>query len=170
MWCEIRVFFGWLCVVVVLLLKLSWKRFAHGLDPSNICQCKWTIDLWEQSPIKIEVLTSKTINKTPRRYQSGIHSFVLHPVTSCYTLLYPRHTLFLPRYTLLYSLYTLLNPHHTLHPVSHCYIHVTPPAGCRIQLFVSLFFSVVLRLRKIMDFTVHKLGRRVKCTGLSFQF
>ena len=73
------------------------KRFAHGhgLDPFNSCQCTWTIDLWEQSPIKIEVPTSKTINKTLRRDRY----ILLHtvkprfthatpcfcPVTPCYT-------------------------------------------------------------------------------------
>ena len=153
-------------VIVVLLLEFSWKRFAHGhgLDPFNSCRCDWTIDLWETSPIKIEVPTSKRINKTLRRDRY----ILLHSVTPRYTHVTP---CFSPPYTLLYSLSTLLNHRYTLiHLATHCYIHVTPRAEYRIQICVSLFFSVLLLLQNIMDFTVHKLGGHVECTWLSFQF
>ena len=89
---------------------------------------------------------------------------MLHPVIpTSHPVSPPLHPVILP-------LHTAKSPIYPVHLVTHCYIHVTPWAECRIQICVSLLFSVLRLLHKIMDFTVHKLGRHVNCTWLSFQF
>ena len=65
----------------------------------------------------------------------------LHLVTSCYTPLYPRHTLFLPRYTLLYSLYTLLNHRYTLYTSLHTVTSMLHPGRSAASKFVCPCYS-----------------------------
>ena len=69
----------------------------------------------------------------------------LHYVTSCYTLLHP------------------VTP--PLHPLTSLIYSVTPSYTPAVVLqHVSMFFTVLLFLHKIMNYMVHNLGWNVKCT------
>ena len=94
--------------------------------------------------------TSKTITKTLRT--DGY--ILLHPVIpTSRPFSPPLHPEILPLHTAKSPIYPVKPCYTLLHTVRHCYFHVTPRAGCRIQIFVPLFFLDLLLLHKIVDFT-----------------
>ena len=82
---------------------------------------------------------------------------VIHPFT-CYTSVTPCYS---PLYTVLPTSQPVTSP---LHPVTSRYTLLRPIIHNCIGIFVSLLFSVLRHLHKILDFTVHELFRHVKCT------
>ena len=63
--------------------------------------------------------------------------------------------------SILYSKVQLIGAQHS--PDHHA-------RSCRTQIFVSLSFSVLLLLNKIMDNNVYQLSEHAMCNGFSFQF
>ena len=147
-------------VRIQALLKYSKSKWALKVSPSI-----WT---WTKEPSLCQPAVAQNLNRR-ENLLSGPRGPLLLPVrpsvvaSSSSLYLFPS-----PPSPSLDTPVTPVTPCSIT--VTPCYIHVTPLPGYRMQIYVCLFFSVFLFLHKVMDYTVHKLGRYVKHTCLFFQF